>query len=86
MLKSIFGKIWASPTTLIGLSVAFAGLPFARKEKIRIFFAHNAICFDNHPFLRGPAKGQVAIFALYRKMVTENRFRKVSLQMVSMMG
>ena len=83
MLKSIFGKIWASPTTLIGLSVAFAGLPFARKEKIRIFFAHNAICFDNHPFLRGPAKGQVAIFALYRKMVPKNGLRKSLSQMVS---
>ena len=32
------------------------------------------------------AKGQVAIFALYRKMVPKNRLRKVSLQMVSMMG
>ena len=32
------------------------------------------------------SKPQVAVFALYRKMVTENRFRKVSLQMVSMMA
>ena len=32
------------------------------------------------------AKGQVAIFALYRKMVPKKRLRKVSLQMVSMMG
>ena len=32
------------------------------------------------------AKGQVAIFALYRKMVPKNRLRKVSLQMVSIFG
>lgn len=43
----------------------------------------NILCFENSA--SKTAKGQVAIFALYRKMVTENRFRKGSLQMVSMM-
>jgi hypothetical protein len=43
----------------------------------------NILCFENST--SKTAKGQVAIFALYRKMVTENRFRKGSLQMVSMM-
>jgi len=44
----------------------------------------NILCFENSA--SKTAKGQVDIFALYSKMVTENRFRKVSLQMVSMMG
>jgi hypothetical protein len=57
---------------------------------IDLTFLSLQVLFKNVLYFGTPAsktaKGQVAIFALYRKMVTENRFRKGSLQMVSMMG
>ena len=53
-MKNFIGKIWALPTTFIGLFLGFAGLCIAPR-KIKIKFAHNAICFYNHPFMRGRA-------------------------------
>ena len=52
--KNFIGKLWALPTTFIGLLLGFAGWSIAPR-KIKIKFAHNAICFYNHPFMRGRA-------------------------------
>ena len=54
-MLSILGKIWALPTTVIGLVVAVLPLPFFPFKKTTVKFAHNAICFYNHPFLFGKA-------------------------------
>ena len=53
-MKNFLGKLWALPTTFIGLFLGFAGCCIAPR-KIKIKFAHNAICFYNHPFMRGRA-------------------------------
>lgn len=55
-MKSILGKIWALPTTLAGMIFGLLGVCFAPR-KIRICIAHNAICFYNHPFIRGNVIG-----------------------------
>ena len=55
-MKNPAGKIWALPTTCIGLAVALLPLPFSSK-RIRIKIGHNAICFYDHPFLSGSACG-----------------------------
>ena len=47
-MKNFLGKLWALPTTFIGISIGFVGLCIAPR-KIKIKFAHNAICFYNHP-------------------------------------
>ena len=54
-MKNIIGKLWALPTTLFfGLTAGVVGVCLApRKVKIRL--AHNAVCFYNHPFMRGQA-------------------------------
>ena len=54
-MKNIIGKLWALPTTLVfGLTAGAVGVCFApRKVKIRL--AHNAVCFYNHPLMRGRA-------------------------------
>lgn len=49
-----FLKLWALPTTFIGLFFGFAGWCIA-PCKVRIKLVHNAICFYNHPFMRGRA-------------------------------
>ena len=54
MNKNFIGKLWALPTTFIGIFIGFVGLCIAPR-KIRIMFAHNAICFYNHPFMHGRA-------------------------------
>jgi hypothetical protein len=51
---NLIGKIWALPTTLFGLLIGFIGVCIAPK-KINIKFAHNAICFYNHPLMKGRA-------------------------------
>lgn len=51
-MKSIIGKLWALPTTILGLIYALIGSCFGI-GKVRICFAHNAICFYNHPFIKG---------------------------------
>ena len=53
-MQNCLGKLWALPATLIGIFIGFAGLCIAPR-KIKIKFAHNAICFYNHPFMRGRA-------------------------------
>ena len=54
---SILGKIWALPTTVVfGLPFGLLGACIAPR-KIRIRIENNAICFFNHPLLRGPALG-----------------------------
>ena len=53
-MKNHLGKLWALPTTFIGLLLGFAGWSIAPR-KIKIMFAHNAICFYHHPFMRGRA-------------------------------
>ena len=54
-MKNIIRKVWALPTTLIfGITTGLIGVCFA-PHKVRIRIAHNAICFYNHPFLKGPA-------------------------------
>lgn len=55
-MKNLLGKIWALPTTLIGLAFAVLPLPFSKK-KVRVKIAHNAICFYHHPFLSKNALG-----------------------------
>lgn len=57
LLKSILGKIWALPTTVIGLLVALIGVCIAPRTVRRIAIAHNAICFYESPLLKGPALG-----------------------------
>ena len=54
MNKNFIGKLWALPTTFIGLLLGFAGWSIAPR-KIKLRLAHNAICFYNHPFMRGRA-------------------------------
>ena len=52
-MKNIIRKVWALPTTLIfGITTGLIGVCFA-PHKVRIRIAHNAICFFNHPFMRG---------------------------------
>ena len=51
-MKNIIGKLWALPTTVLGLIYALIGSCFG---KVRIRIAHNAICFYNHPFMHGRA-------------------------------
>ena len=53
-MQNCLGKLWALPTTFIGIFIGFAGLCIAQR-KIKIKFTHNAICFYNHPFMRGRA-------------------------------
>ena len=53
-MKNIIRKLWALSTTLIGLFIGFAGFGIAPR-KIKLRLAHNAICFYNHPFMRGRA-------------------------------
>lgn len=54
-VPGIIGKLWALPTTIVfGLPFGLLGACLAPR-KIRIRLAHNAICFYNHPLLRGPA-------------------------------
>ena len=54
-MKSFLGKLWALPVTLLfGITVGLIGVCIAPR-KVKIRFAHNAICFYNHPFMRGPA-------------------------------
>ena len=54
-ILSVLGKLWALPTTVVfGMSFGFLGALIAPR-KIRIRFENNAICFFNHPLLRGPA-------------------------------
>lgn len=56
-MKNIIGKLWALPTTVVfGLTFGLLGVCFAPK-KVRIRIAHNAICFYNHPFLKGNYAG-----------------------------
>ena len=54
--KSVLGKIWTLPNTLLGLVVGLLGLCIA-PGTVKIRLAHNAVCFYKHPFLRGPAGG-----------------------------
>ena len=55
MMKSFPGKLWALPTTLFfGLTAGFIGMCLA-PGKVKIRLAHNAVCFYNHPFLKGNA-------------------------------
>lgn len=62
-MKNIIGKLWALPTTVLGLAYALSGYC---SGKVRIRIAHNAICFYNHPFMRGRATaltlGNVILF------------------------
>ena len=51
-MKNIIRKLWALPATLIGMTAGLIGVCFA-PHKVRICIAHNAICFYNHPFMRG---------------------------------
>ena len=54
-MKSFLGKLWALPVTLLfGFTVGLIGACIAPR-KVKIRFAHNAICFYNHPFMRGAA-------------------------------
>ena len=54
-MSSALGKIWALPTTIVfGLPFGLLGACLAPR-KIRIRVEHNAICFYNHPLLRGYA-------------------------------
>ena len=54
-MKSIIGKLWALPTTLVfGFIAGLLGVCIAPR-KVRIRIAHNSICFYNHPFMRGGA-------------------------------
>ena len=53
-MKNIIRKLWALPATLIGMTAGLIGVCFA-PHKVRICIAHNAICFYNHPFMRGNA-------------------------------
>ena len=53
-MKNILRKLWALPTTFIGIFIGFAGCCIAPR-KIKIKFVHNAICFYNHPFMLGRA-------------------------------
>ena len=54
-ISSVLGKIWALPTTIVfGLPFGLLGACLAPRE-IRIRIEHNAICFYNHPLLRGNA-------------------------------
>ena len=55
-LKSLLGKIWALPTTVIGLIIALIGVCIAPRT-VRFALAHNAFCFYKFPLLRGPALG-----------------------------
>ena len=55
-LISLLGKIWALPTTVVGLVYAFIGYCFAPCT-VKIGIACNAICFYNFPFLKGRAAG-----------------------------
>lgn len=52
-MKNIIGKLWALPTTIVfGITAGVLGVCIApRRVKIRL--EHNAICFYNHPFMRG---------------------------------
>ena len=53
-MKNFIRKLWALPATLIGMTAGLIGVCFA-PHKVRICIAHNAICFYNHPFMRGNA-------------------------------
>ena len=53
-MKNFLRKLWALPTTFIGIFIGFAGFGIAPR-KIKLRLAHNAICFYNHPFMRGRA-------------------------------
>ena len=53
-MKNHLGKLWALPTTFIGLFIGVVGLCIAPR-KIKLRLAHNAICFYHHPFMRGRA-------------------------------
>ena len=54
-ILSVLGKLWALPTTIVfGLTYGLLGACIAPR-KIRIRLENNAICFFNHPLLRGPA-------------------------------
>ena len=58
-MKNFLGKLWALPTTFIGIFIGFAGFGIAPR-KIKLRLAHNAICFYNHPFfMRG--RGAIAL-------------------------
>ena len=45
--QSILGKLWNLPNSAIGLTWGLVGVPFGAK----ISLGHNAIQFENHPFM-----------------------------------
>ena len=53
---NILGKVWALPTTLIGLTLGALYACFAPR-RIGIRFAHNAVCFCNCPLWPPQAGG-----------------------------
>lgn len=75
-ISSVLGKLWALPTTVIfGMSFGFLGVLIAPR-KVRIRLENNAICFFNHPLLRGRAfavtLGNVIAFQFERADVEIN--------------